>query len=336
MNIKGNNIPFPIDAVYLWVDGNDPQWLAKKKEVIRNSNRKDVRLQHDALAEGRFADNGELRHSLRSIALYAPWIRNVYIVTDNQYPSWINHDRIRMVDHKEIFPNFATRPCYSSRAIELCVHRIKNLTEHYLLFNDDVFLGSRVFPHDFFLPNGKPVLWVVKKRRKYKQKLLSDTYMQMKTYRGADTFARRLIKETYGRYLPYRVRHYPKPMLRKVMHEIWKAFPEETEYTLSHHFRKNDDILIGSFFSFYMIATNQAKPRIINGVRSLLDYSIGRTRHITATAGDKNFGKRLKQIEKQKPMTFCINDGETSTDRDRQTTKRFLAEHFTEKSIYEN
>lgn len=331
-----NKAPFPIDAVYLWVDGDDPQWLAKKNKVIRSSKYADARLQHDALSEGRFIDNGELRYSLRSLALYAPWIRNVYIVTDNQCPGWANQNNINIVDHKEVFPGFAVSPNFNSHAIELCVHRIDGLSENYLLLNDDFFFGSKIFPKDFFLENGKPVLWVVKKRRKYKQTLLSDDYMHMNTHRGADTFARRLIVEKYGRYLPYRVRHYPKPMLRRVMEEIWSGFPKEIERTLSGHFRKGNDLAIFSFFTFYMIATHQANPRLINGLRILLDYSLGRIRHITATAGGKTFGERLKQIEKQKPLTFCINDGETSTDGDRQTTKRFLTKRFPEKSIYEN
>ncbi len=334
-NLK-TNVPFPVDAVYLWVDGNDPQWLARKNEIVSNSyDKKNIRLREDVISKGRFIDNGELRYSLRSIALYAPWIRKVYLVTDNQCPKWINRDKIKIIDHKEIFPSFAARPCFSTRAIELCVHRIKDLSEHYLLFNDDFFVGSKIFSKDVFSQNGRPIHWVVKKRRKYKEKLLSDQYMQMTAHRGADIFARRLILKKYNKYLPYRVRHYPKPMMRTVMNEIWNEFPEEVEKTLSGHFREADDLNISTFFSYYMIATNKAYPRKINGIRILLDFLIGRVHHVTATAGSKDFSKRLMQIKKQKPLTFCINDGEASSEHDRQIIRRYLSGLFPQKSMYE-
>jgi hypothetical protein len=209
------------------------------------------------------------------------------------------------------------------------------LAEHYLLLNDDVFFGNKVDFQDFFLPDGKPVLWVVKKRRKYKQKLLSDDYMHMNTHRGSDIFSRRLILKRYNQYLPYRVRHYPKPMLRTVMEEIWNEFPEETEHTLLHHFRKADDILIGSLFSFYMVAAKGVRPRTINGLRAIIDFFSKRVHHITANISGKRFQKRMAQIRHQKPLTFCINDTENSFDSDRKMIRKFLSDLFPEKCVYE-
>ena len=309
--------------------------VSKKNKVIHSVKGTGTQLQQDAHAKGRFADNGELKYSLRSLSLYAPWIRNVYIVTDNQCPAWINREYVTIVDHKEIFPEFASLPCFSSRAIELCVHRIGNLSEHFLLFNDDCFLGSMVFPNDFFLEKGDPVLWVVKKKKKYRPKLLADDYPQMSAYRGADVFSRRLILKRYNKYLPYRVRHYPKPMLRTAMEEIWNMFPQDVERTLAGHFRKTNDLLIATFFSYFMIATQRGRLRTINGLRAVTDFLGGRVRHITANVGGQVFHKRMKQIKNQKPLTFCINDAEYSSDRDRKTIPEFLSAYFADKCFYE-
>ena len=44
----------------------------------------------------------ELRYSLRSVEKYAPWIRNIYIVTNGQIPSWlkVDHPRLTIVSHE--------------------------------------------------------------------------------------------------------------------------------------------------------------------------------------------------------------------------------------------
>lgn len=62
------------------------------------------KLEHtnDALWAKRFADNGELKYSLRSLEKFAPWTRYVYIVTNGQIPSWLNlnNKRIKIITHE--------------------------------------------------------------------------------------------------------------------------------------------------------------------------------------------------------------------------------------------
>lgn len=99
----------------------------------------------EATAPYRFADHGELRWSLRSLDRYAPWINKVHIVTNGQVPTWlnVNHKRINIVTHQEIFPDTSVLPTYNSHAIELFLHRIPGLAEHFLAMNDDFFLGHK-------------------------------------------------------------------------------------------------------------------------------------------------------------------------------------------------
>ncbi len=75
---------FPVDAVYTWVDGNDPEWAKRKTEAQADISQSGASLDETSLAECRFLDNEELRFSLRSLARHAPWIRNVYLITDRQ------------------------------------------------------------------------------------------------------------------------------------------------------------------------------------------------------------------------------------------------------------
>ncbi len=83
--------------------------------------------------------------------MHAPWIRTIYIVTASQVPVWLNtaHPRVRIIDHKELFPDPAAQlPTFNSLAIESVLHRIPGLSEYFLYFNNDgscfVFLKTKL------------------------------------------------------------------------------------------------------------------------------------------------------------------------------------------------
>ncbi|OTF76611.1 hypothetical protein BLA29_004924, partial [Euroglyphus maynei] len=113
-----------------------------ERQLQRNEN----------IAKNRFFDNDELRYSLRSLHQYAPWIRYIYIVTNGQIPRWLNleHPKIRIITHQEIFVNQTHLPTFSSSAIESHIHRIENLSKYFLYFNDDIILAKPIYLDDFY------------------------------------------------------------------------------------------------------------------------------------------------------------------------------------------
>ncbi|CAK4140237.1 unnamed protein product [Aphanomyces euteiches] len=157
-----------IDVVYTWVNGSDPRWKREKDywhrrwkaqingEIFDETDESIVFDASAAATENRFRDNEELRYSLRSIEMYAPWVRHVYLVTDGQIPSWLNVDspRLTIVPHRDIFANRSHLPVFSSPAIESNLDNIPGLSSLFLYFNDDVFLGAPVTPEDFISPSG--------------------------------------------------------------------------------------------------------------------------------------------------------------------------------------
>ncbi|CAM1302043.1 Uncharacterised protein g3139 [Pycnogonum litorale] len=110
------------------------------------------KLPHDDITDSRFSDNEELRYSLRSVEMHAPWIRHVYIVTNGQIPSWLNLDnpKVSIVTHQELFSNKSHLPTFSSPAIETHIHKIPGLSNKFLYLNDDVFFGKQMVPDDFY------------------------------------------------------------------------------------------------------------------------------------------------------------------------------------------
>ena len=150
----------PIDAVFTWVDGGDPQHQKKRREYSADGKLSGTH-QHAASAT-RFSDQGELFYSVLLARKNAPWLRNIYIVTDEQVPSWLTSDMandlgVNVVDHKILFRGYEEYlPTFNSMAIEAMIHRIPRLSSRFLYFNDDVFIVRPVAESDYF-SEGKPV-----------------------------------------------------------------------------------------------------------------------------------------------------------------------------------
>ncbi len=146
------DVTFPIDVVYTWVDGEDPELRAKRQKY--KSEGVPAILDKET-NESRYTSHDELKYSLRSLEMYADFVRHIYIVTDGQKPEWLDADApgITVVDHKDIFPE-GVLPVFNSHAIETRLHHIPGLSDHYLYFNDDVFVGRSVTPQHFFYANG--------------------------------------------------------------------------------------------------------------------------------------------------------------------------------------
>jgi hypothetical protein len=142
--------PSPIDVVYTWVDSSRPDYRAL---LERYSGRP-----RDLNPE-RFRDPFDLlRHSLRALALHAPWVRNVYLFTCRpQVPAWLrlDHPRLRIVHHDEVGADAATLPTFNSNVIESYLHLLPGISDRFLYFNDDYFLGAPATPSDFFDPEGR-------------------------------------------------------------------------------------------------------------------------------------------------------------------------------------
>ncbi|KAJ6024760.1 hypothetical protein N7540_005557 [Penicillium herquei] len=166
----------PIDAVYTWVNGSDPEWKVERdfwyQRWIQDSGASNQKLKDasstsadnddGASDENHYRDNDELRFSIRSLEKYAPWIHQIYIVTNGQVPSWLdqNDPRVKIVTHSEIFENSSHLPVFSSSAIESNLDRIAGLSDYFLYFNDDVFLGAPIKPDDFIGPSGAQKIYL--------------------------------------------------------------------------------------------------------------------------------------------------------------------------------
>lgn len=135
-----------IDFVVTWVNGADKRWQAKRAEFDNRSLSKAGMSSDKA-----YRDWGTFKYWFRGVEKFAPWINKVYLVTDDQIPTWLNidHEKLVVIDHTDIIAK-EYLPVFNSNAIEMNLHRIKGLAENFVYFNDDMYLTAPVAPTDFF------------------------------------------------------------------------------------------------------------------------------------------------------------------------------------------
>lgn len=317
-----------IDLVYLWVDGSDPVWRAKKRAYMSG----DAPLRDDADGECRFFDNDELKYSLRSVERYAPWIRRIFIVTDGQCPVWLDtsNPRIRVVDHREIVP--AERlPLFNSNALEYYLSEIPDLSEHFLYANDDMLFGAPADPRFFFDAKGRPI---VRLKVQSLKRHLGELYAY-KVYR-----AQQMICSRYGKRYTLAPHHNIDAYRKSDFKACKEAFAEQVEESVNCRFRTNT-CLQRSVILYYALAHDLGVMRKVtryNRIRGPWQWlravfgggCASDSRCIPVNAPDP-----AGVLAKYAPVLFCMNDGEKVTPDDRVRSRRFLEQLFPAKSQFE-
>ena len=136
---------FPIDFVIPWVDDTDPIWREKKAKYTGVE-------ECDGNTEVRYRDWDTLKYWFRGIEKFAPWVRNIYFITDNHKPEWLNveHPKLKWIKHTDFIPD-EYLPTFACHTIEWNLHRIPDISENFVFFNDDVFMIGPTKPEDFFV-----------------------------------------------------------------------------------------------------------------------------------------------------------------------------------------
>jgi len=232
---------FPVDAVYTWVDGDDPAWQARR--AARLGGVQGLSLSRAASGRARYASREELRYSMRSLHLFAPWLRHIYVVTDGQVPGWLDttHAGVTVVPHAEILPA-RHLPTFNSHAIETGLHRIPGLSDQFVYFNDDVLLGRPLGPHRFFDVAGKPAAFVGEQG-------IGDDTPDTLPFQRAGLNNRALLERDFGKVITRVMRHTPHPCDRRVLHRLEEAYPDEIERTSAAAFRSETDVSVASSLS---------------------------------------------------------------------------------------
>ena len=284
-----------VDVVYTWVNGSDPAFIESLKKWSGVLGEK-----HSvATSNVRFRDWETLKYSIRSFETYAPWIRNVYVVTNGQIPVWLNvsHPRVKLIKHQDIFPDLKHLPTFNSNAIELHLHRIQGLSEKFIYSNDDMLLGrpvemedfchgynGHVFVQDWLVPecySGCRVAWVKDgtcqsicnnpscnfdggdcKSSSFESPVIDNDFSDRKDY----LWGKQLVHWTaklnafYGYKERKILRHVPVMLDKIVLGQMTSFFEEEATETSSSRFRSPTDFQLQFCYSNYVIGEWILRP----------------------------------------------------------------------------
>ena len=289
----------PIDIVYLWVDGSDPVWRAKRHAAALRLGATETRsMALYGNVEGRFRDNDELRYSLRALERFFPGHGHVYIVTDGQTPRWLRtSSRLSVISHQDLLPP-ERLPTFDSGNIESYIHRIPGLSERYFYLNDDVFFGAPVRLDRWFWPGGFYVAWSEDRAvdegpmRPQDNSLENASRLSAQWLKGQASLA-----QTGYRHTPRTFAHSPRPMLKSLLYRLEAEAPELFERVRAGVFRRWDNpTLVSDFVLRWALA---------HGVAQVRDHA-----HLYLATGEIGASASLAKLLAATGQLdfFCIND----------------------------
>jgi hypothetical protein len=285
-----------IDAVITWVDGSDPAHFTKRLSYLNAL--KDIPSPENN--PERWESNDEISLCVRSIELYATWVRKIWIVTDNQIPRLDGisdkfGQRIEIVDHTQIFKEYRDLlPVFSSPSIETFLFRIPGLADKCIYLNDDFFFLRKTEPSDFFSADGKAVLrgeWIEDLERRFPKGL---TPYRMRQLNGAN-----MVRES-NRALFFPA-HVTYTLCRSTLEMLFSRFRTEFERNVSFKFRDETQ------FSMTSLCANSAIA--LGNFRHLQKTDYARLDNIiTKTANNRRINGLLRRLMKRGVKIGCVNN----------------------------
>ena len=311
----------PIDLVYTWVDGDDPQWLEKKVRALDTLDLTSVN--ETASVPSRFYSRDELKFSMRSVEMYANWVRRIYVVTDGQVPTWLDtsHPKIFLIDHKQIFADPTVLPVFNSHAIESQLHRIPGLSERYLYLNDDVFFARPVSPDLFFTSSGLSKFFPAAGTLD-----IDDPASRDMPVMSAAKNNRTWIRERSGRIVTRKFKHTPHSQIKSVLEALESEDGDLFRRLATSKVRHpSDHSVAASLHHHFAYGRGQ-------GVEGQIGYG-----YVDVSARDAEL--RLLRLQRRRDMdVFCINETNTPPHQQRKidgAVKRLLEQKFPIKSSFE-
>lgn len=297
---------FPVDLILPWVDGNDPAFVRERN-----------RWSHGGVPAARFVQTDELRYVLRSVEKFMPWVTRVVLVTNGQLPPWLNlkHPRLKILTHAEFMPASAL-PTFNSCAIVMGITKWPDLSEHFLLANDDTFVFRPVerkyfFPH----PNRVNNYYAFYPRKDYTATAYGRQLLGI----------RERIKEIFpGVDFPLEPTHNIAPYLKSSFSLGWKLFAKELSDTIHSRFRA-----VGNM-NFYLFACMAA-------VQGLACWKKRRLSRWFVSDGCvwELWQRYEREINKYRPRLVCLNDSENCSPQDRAKLTAYLQKVFPLASRFE-
>ena len=318
-----------IDFVILWVDGNDPKWQEELFQYLQKSDEDKCKTY--------FRDWDNLHYIFRAFEQFTPWVRKIHFVTWGHLPAWLNthHPKLNIVKHKDIL-NTENLPVFNSNAIEPSLYRIQDLSEKFVLFNDDFFITTPLQKERFF-KNGLPCdslvsnalssssgvghfvlnnIEIINRYYSKRESIFSHPIQWFHYKYGMDMF-RNIALLPWSRFTGFVDPHQPQPFLKSTFEEVWDKEKKVLEKTSASKFRNCTDVN-QYLFRYWQLAKGEFMPT-----------SMKDTKYITMNMTNLRNGEVTKSIVSRKFAMLCLNDSEEiQTEDEFKEAKKIIQEAF--------
>lgn len=311
-----------IDIVILWVDGSDTGWLEEKSYWYKKLNPN--KESNSAL---RYQSWDNLNYWFRAVETYLPWFHKIFFITYGHIPDFLdlNHPKLKVVRHEEFIPQ-EFLPTFHSRVIDLNLHRIQELSENILYFNDDMFplmpiaekyyySGNQVCDEAIETPiipvmsgemaratwNVRALNTAVINRHFSKREVQSANYEKWFCEDYGEMLERNKTLSYWDNFVGFRDPHVPEALKKSTFAKIWEAEPDILKRTCESKFR-NDCQVNQWLVRYWQLCTGEFVPR----------KTLGKSYTVTA----QNCDEIAKIIRNQEQQMICINEGCTADEFD--------------------
>ena len=299
-----------IDFVITWVDMSDTKW---QKDFVKYSSK--AENEKNSVSVARFRDYGLLKFWFRGVEKFAPWVRKIHFVTCGQKPEWLNenHPKINLVNHKDFIPE-QFLPSYNSVVIERYLHKIPDLAEHFVYFNDDFYIINHIDKSRFF-QNGLPCdisifqynpnwsQWYI--RIKNNIKLINKHFNKKEVINNfyhkwfSPLYGKKLwmnyLMKYYPRFITLRTPHNAQPFLKSMFEDVWKHCEKELTETSINRFRAVTDYTL-SYFELGKCVQAILLRIILTMIQNVCPHDTAKTK------------KAVNVIRNQSYKLICLND----------------------------
>ncbi len=271
--------------VYSYVNGNDQKYIDYQK---------------------RYCNVNELNYSIKSVIKYLPFIRKIFIITDNQTPdideSLYKLKPIIIIDHKDIIDS-KYLPTFYSDVIESCIHNIHGLSEIFLYNNDDCFHFSEISISDIIFDNSIKII------NDTENQLLKNIYskwnriikLDMSEYDIRVKNTKHILKNIYGENIKFINNHCTKIFRKSTLKYIETMYSKLLDDLRKNKFRDNFSI------NYNVLAINI--DSILNdNIIIDIDNKKNSVYFVKYSGYNENTDELLNDLQNLKPKFCCLND----------------------------
>lgn len=318
-----------IDFVILWVDNTDPEWLLEYNKFSDDHNNQKKKVF--------YRDWDNLHYIFRAFEKFTPWVHKIYFVTWGHMPPWMNieHPKLNIVNHKD-YINKKYLPVFNANPLEINIHKIDGLAEHFVFFNDDTFLTKPIVKERFF-QNGLPRdmlvsnalsssagvghfvlnnLEILNRNFNKKEAIKQNTCKCFNPQYGFYLF-RNLALLPWPRFTGFVDPHQPQPFLKSTFQEVWEREREALEQTSASKFRACSDVN-QYLFRYWQLAKGTFAP-----------ISMKDSRYVTLNMLDLRSGKISDIIISGNYSMVCLNDSDSiQTEEEFDEAKKIIKDAF--------